>query len=145
MHITEERKQEQETWHAMTTKVPEHAPWATYGYTRLMEQYAIADSLMRVLEGTNCIPEELTNLYHLTLSNLNAAITTMRPGNLAELEDLDKLILLINQAKQQSHRNNKLQKAIDYADMVVRYVSDGSGTHDMIQRATALLTNIFSE
>lgn len=145
LHITEERKQEQETWHAMTTKVPEHAPWATYGYTRLMEQYAIADSLMRVLEGTNCIPEELTNLYHLTLSNLNAAITTMRPGNLAELEDLDKLILLINQAKQQPHRNNKLQKAIDYADMVVRYVSDGSGTHDMIQRATALLTNIFSE
>ena len=35
--------------------------------------------------------------------------------------------------------HSSLQKAIDYADMVVSYVGDGSGTYDMIKKATSLL------
>ena len=145
LFIAEERKQEQETWHAMTIKIPEHAPWAPHGYARLMKQHSIADSLIRVLDNPSHISEELTSYYQLVLANLSAAIATMRPGNLAEPEDLNELILLINQAKQQTNRSNKLQQAIEYTDMVVRYVSDGSGTHDMIQRATGLLRDIFTE
>ena len=101
-----------------------------------MEQYAIADSLIK-----NSNPQSISHSLALVVANLNAAINTMRPGNLAELEDLKELLPLINQAKQQSLPNKALQEAIEYADMVVSYVSDGSGTHDMIQRAITLLNN----
>ena len=64
----------------------------------------------------------------------------MRPGNLAELEDLADLLPLITHAKQQRpNRESTLQQAIEHAEMVVSYVGDGSGTHDMIQKAISLL------
>ena len=132
--IAEERKQAQEAWHALAIKVPDHAPWAPYGYARLMEQYAIADSLIK-----NSNPQSISHSLALVVANLNAAINTMRPGNLAELEDLSELLALINQSKQQAAPNKALQEAIKYAEMVVSYVSDGSGTHDMIQRALTRL------
>ena len=132
--IAEERKQAQEAWHALANKVPDHAPWAPYGYARLMEQYAIADSLIK-----NSNPQSISHSLALVVANLNAAINTMRPGNLAELEDLSELLALINQSKQQAAPNKTLQEAIKYAEMVVSYVSDGSGTHDMIQRALTRL------
>ena len=132
--IAEERKQAQEAWHALAIKVPDHAPWAPYGYARLMEQYAIADSLIK-----NSNPQSISHSLPLVVANLNAAINTMRPGNLAELEDLSELLALINQSKQQAAPNKTLQEAIKYAEMVVSYVSDGSGTHDMIQRALTRL------
>jgi hypothetical protein len=72
-------------------------------------------------------------------TDLNAAIATMRPGNLPELEDLDELLPLLSQAKQQASPSAKLREAIDYAEMVVKYVSDGSGTADMIERAVRQL------
>ena len=140
LHIAEERKRAQEAWHAMAVKIPSHSPWAPHGYARLLEQYAIADSLMSVIEEQRIAGELITH-YQLSIVNLNAAINAMRPGNLAELEDLKELLPLINQAKQQSLPNKALQEAIEYADMVVSYVSDGSGTHDMIQRAITLLNN----
>ncbi len=68
-------------------------------------------------------------------TELNAALNTMRPGNLPELEDMDDLLPLLEKAKNLP-KNAKTQEAIDYAEMVVKYVSDGSGTMDMIQRAT---------
>lgn len=141
LHIAQERKQAQEAWHAMTIKVPDHAPWASHGYARLMEQYVITDSLSRALES-NATSEEFIANYQLAIVNLSAAINSMRPGNLAEPEDIEELLTLITRAKQQvHHHNSNLQKAIDYADMVVNYVSDGSGTHDMIEKAVTLLKN----
>ena len=142
--IVKERKQAQEAWHAMEKKVPDHAPWAPYGYARLMEQYAVADSLAGALtalqEAGSEVPEELAAGCQSSIVNLNAAINTMRPGNLAELEDLSELLPLITRAKQRyPSRSSDLQKSIDYADMVVSYVSDGSGTHDMIQKAVSQL------
>ena len=47
-------------------------------------------------------------------TDLNAAIATMRPGNLPELEDLDELLPLLSQAKQQASPSAKLREAIDY-------------------------------
>ena len=78
-------------------------------------------------------------------ANLNAIINQMRPGNLPELEDMEPLMKLIEQAKQQSQPSQQLQRALDYAGMVVRYVSDGSGTHDMIERAINQLNENINE
>ena len=144
MLVVAERKKAQEDWHAMAVKVPDHAPWAPHGYARLMEQYAAADSLIKVIgdREISSLPEDLIVNCQLSIVNLNAAINTMRPGNLAELEDLSELLPLITRAKQRHpSRSSDLQKAIDYADMVVSYVGDGSGTHDMIQKATTLLNS----
>lgn len=75
---------------------------------------------------------------------LNAVINTMRPGNLPELEDLDELMLLLEKAKLLPEDNDKANRAIGYAGMVIRYVSDGSGTMDMIERATNQLKEVLN-
>ena len=142
--IVAERKQAQEAWHALAVKVPDHAPWAPHGYARLMEQYAVANHLLQLADSQ---PEAVNAEEVGTITSaLNAAINTMRPGNLAELEDLGELLPLITRAKQRHpSRSSGLQKAIDYADMVVSYVGDGSGTHDMIQKATSQLKKEMGE
>ena len=99
------RQKEQEAWIAMPVKVPEYAPWAPHGYARM-------------LEG-------------LHSPNLSAVLNAMRPGNLAEPEDLEPLYPLLQKAKAVGNHG----EAAAYAEMVIRYVTDGSGTHDMIQRA----------
>jgi hypothetical protein len=64
----------------------------------------------------------------------------MRPGNLPELEDMDALLPLLEKARAKSTPQTKaLNEAIEYAEMVVKYVSDGSGTMDMIEKATRRL------
>lgn len=133
--IAKERKEAQESWESLTIKIPEHAPWAPHGYARLITQYNIADSLIRNQNTQSTI-------HHIpaVIADLSAVINTMRPGNLAEPEDLIELLHLIRQAKQLPS-SSTLQKAIEYAEMVVSYVSDGSGTHDMIHRATLSLKN----
>ena len=73
------------------------------------------------------------------LSALNVAINTMRPGNLAEPEDLSTLLPLVTNAKNIANKTTELREAINYADMVVQYVNDGSGTHDLIRKATERL------
>ena len=78
-------------------------------------------------------------------SALNAVINTMRPGNLPELEDLGELQQLLEQAKQLPANHEKVSSAITYANMVIRYVSDGSGTMDMIQRAVNQLNNVLDK
>lgn len=142
--VTSERKKAQESWHALDIKVPDHAPWAPHGYERMAQLHMIADSLMSIIEvlqaKEEALPEQLIVHCQSVITNLNAAINTMRPGNLAELEDLTELVALTSRAKQHlPSRNSNLQKSIDYADMVISYVGDGSGTHDMIQKATTLL------
>ena len=64
---------------------------------------------------------------------MNAAINSMRPGNLPELEDMDELLQLMREARKLS--NAEVKEAMDYAGMVVEYVGDGSGTMDMITKA----------
>jgi hypothetical protein len=97
----------------------------------MMEQY---DRSQRVFDNYDRTQEDINR----QATELNAALNTMRPGNLPELEDMDDLLPLLDKAKAMP-KSKKTQEAIDYAEMVVKYVSDGSGTMDMIQRATEQL------
>ena len=135
--IAKSRSDEQQAWNALTIKVPEYAPWAVHGFTRMEQQYAKAKVYMDAPED-RYTQEEIDHVA----STLNAVINTMRPGNLPELEDLNQLQQLLERAKQLPNDNEKANRAISYAGMVIRYVSDGSGTSDMIERATKQLKEI---
>ena len=121
MELARSRQREQEAWMAMTVKVPEYAPWAPHGYTRMIEVLE-----MKEMEAST------------RLSTLNAILTTMRPGDLAEPEDLEPLRAAIAQVQQQPATKAR-KEAIAYAEMVISYVTDGSGTPDMIRRAIGQL------
>ena len=90
--------------------------WAPHGFLRMLKAMETEDVLA-----------------------LKTALATMRPGNLAEPEDLSELLPLLSQAKNQENKSAELREAIEYADMVLQYVNDGSGTLDLIQKATARL------
>lgn len=135
LNLAAERKADQEQWNALSQKVPEYAPWAPFGYERMQKVMAQAQELVEKgkkkvtqdeLEGTTAI--------------LNRAINTMRPGNLAEMEDLRELSGLLRRAGwPDDNTSEELKEAISYGRMVQKYVTDGSGTHDMIHAAVGKL------
>jgi hypothetical protein len=130
--LAKERKEAQEKWNALEVKVPEFSPWAPYGYARMTEAYGkalnVADN-----KGKNYNQTEV----NAAASALNSVINGMRPGNLAEPEDLDELRRLIRGARNATASDPEaLKEALRYANMVVRYVYDGSGTKDFIIKAT---------
>lgn len=62
-----------------------------------------------------------------TTAILNRAINTMRPGNLAEMEDLRELSGLLRRAGwPDDNTSEELKEAISYGRMVQKYVTDGS-------------------
>ena len=125
MVLAESRINEQEAWNSLTVKIPEHAPWAPKGYARMKAAYDNAK------QGG-------------APTALSAALATMRPGNLAEPEDLALLTQLVERAGKIEHPSPALTEAIAYARMVINYVKDGSGTKDMIEKAVVVLTRILS-
>ena len=136
IQIARERVKSQEEWDALAVKVPTFSPWAPYGYRRLTAQLEQADSLYNSLspkaKDRNGKQEEV----NLATSALNVVINSMRPGNLAEPEDLAGLLAIVSDLKEnRQHKSRELLDALRYADMVVRYVNDGSGTHDLIEKA----------
>lgn len=133
------RREAQQAWLKLTVKVPEYAPWAPHGFARMVSQLELAAQLLDV-PGSQPSQTEVDK----ATSELNAIINSMRPGNLPELEDLAELQSLLEQAKAQPAGNPQLDNAIGYAEMVVKYVSDGSGTMDMIQRAVKQLKDTVS-
>ena len=135
--IAKGRSEEQQAWNALAVKVPEYAPWASHGFDRMMAQYEKTKPYMDAPENQYS-QEEIDK----AASTLNAVINTMRPGNLPELEDMDELMKLLERAKQLPENDEKANRAIGYAGMVIRYVSDGSGTMDMIERATNQLKEV---
>ena len=135
MALARSRRDAQNAWNALEVKVPEYAPWAPHGYARLMEQFDRARALYDDAERSH----SQTAIDQMA-TDLNAAIATMRPGNLPELEDLDELLPLLARGREVKQPSAKLREAVDYAEMVVKYVSDGSGTADMIARATRQLS-----
>ena len=137
LQVARSRRDAQNAWIQMEVKVPEYAPWASHGYERMIQAYNQAQQL--TADPTRNSSQEAVDE---AASQLNAALNTMRPGNLPELEDLDKLLPLLQQAKTVEHPSEQLTKAIEYAEMVVRYVSDGSGTADMIERAVKQLEDM---
>ena len=134
--IAKDRLDEQQAWNALTVKVPEYAPWAIHGFARMTEQIAKAQPYLEAPDD-RYTQEEIDKVADA----LNAVINTMRPGNLPELEDMDELMQLLDKAKRLP-TSDKTERAINYAGMVIRYVSDGSGTMDMIQRATKQLKEV---
>ncbi len=135
--IVKSRINEQQAWNAMEVKVPEYAPWAPHGFARMMEQQEKVQPMMDDPKD-KYTQEEIDK----AASALNAVINNMRPGNLPELEDLNELQQLLEQAKKLPEDDEKANRAIGYAGMVIRYVSDGSGTKDMIDRAVKQLKEL---
>ncbi|MCQ2196085.1 MAG: glycoside hydrolase family 127 protein [Bacteroidaceae bacterium] len=132
LETAEQRHGEQQTWLQMTVKVPEHSPWAPHGYARFLEQWQHAQA---VSANRAASAREVMQ----AASSLNVALNSMRPGNLAEPEDLHELLPLLDEANRRTEKSDTLRDAIQYARMVVSYVNDGSGTRDMIQKAVELL------
>lgn len=135
LNLAAERKADQEKWNALSQKVPEYAPWAPFGYERMQKVMAQAQEL--VAKGKKKVTQdELEG----TTAILNRAINTMRPGNLAEMEDLRELFGLLRRAGWPDENTSaELKDAISYGRMVQKYVTDGSGTHDMIHAAVGKL------
>lgn len=135
LNLAAERKADQEKWNALSQKVPEYAPWAPFGYERMQKVKAQAQEL--VAKGKKKVTQdELEG----TTAILNRAINTMRPGNLAEMEDLRELSGLLRRAGwPDDNTSEELKDAISYGRMVQKYVTDGSGTHDMIHAAVEKL------
>lgn len=137
LSLAAERKGNQERWRRMENKMPDYAPWAPHGYERLLEAMAEAEGL-----GDSAAPAEV----EVAAAKLGKAINTMRPGNLAEMEDLRPLNALLRRAGQpDADANRLLAEAVDYGQMVVRYVADGSGTQDMIDAAVARLSEALGQ
>ena len=135
LNLAAERKADQEKWNALSQKVPEYAPWAPFGYERMQKVMAQAQEL--VAKGKKKVTQdELEG----TTAILNRAINTMRPGNLAEMEDLRELSGLLRRVGWPDENTSaELKEAISYGRMVQKYVTDGSGTHDMIHAAVGKL------
>ena len=135
LQVAKERVQNQNAWNALTVKVPAFSPWAPNGYARLLTQMEAAEKV-----AAKPVKELTQEDINTAASALNMAINTMRPGNLAEPEDLNELLPLLTETKNIRNKTTELREAINYADMVVQYVNDGSGTHDLIQKALQRLT-----
>ena len=129
--LATQRKADQEKWNALAQKVPEYAPWAPYGYERMLKAMEQAQALL-AKNKKQVTQDELEGMTSI----LNKAINTMRPGNLAEIEDLRPLSALLRRAGYPDENTNKeLRDAIGYGRMVMKYVTDGSGTQDFIKEA----------
>ena len=78
-----------------------------------------------------------------TIAALNKAVNTMRPGNLAETEELAPLNQVMEQISLSAKADTpEAKEALNYAERVVRYVTDGSGTSDMIASAMTKLKKV---
>ena len=100
-------------------RVVDSKSWAPHGYARMVKAMQTGD-----------------------ITSLKTAISTMRPSNLAEPEDLAELSALCAEAQRTEHKTDAVVSAIEYAEMVIRYVNDGSGTHDLIRKATQQLRSL---
>lgn len=135
LNIAIERQTNQEKWNALSVKVPEFAPWARFGFLRLKRTLEYAQKVYYNTDKNYSQGEVNT-----VVTNLNTAINTMRPGNLPEMEDLRPLSALLRRAGTiDDSTSPALKDAVAFAEMVIKYVTDGSGTHDMIETAVSRL------
>jgi DUF1680 family protein len=139
--VAEARIDDQTKWEALEVKVPEYAPWARHGYMRLMWTVEYARDV-----NTNQSKNYSQGEVNSVASQLNSAINTMRPGNLPEMEDLRPLSALLRRiGTVGDEAPQDLKDAVAYAEMVMSYVKDGSGTQDMIDNAVARLKPFYEK
>ncbi len=115
-------------------RASEKDAWAPYGYARLLAQLDSAEQV-----SSQPLKRLSQENISAAASALYMALNTMRPSGLAEPEDLAELLPLLSSAKEIPGKTTPLREAIDYADMVVEYVNNGSGTPDLIQKALSRL------
>jgi len=143
IQVAQERVKSQQDWESLAVKVPNFSPWAPNGYKRLVSQLAKADSLYKAVPDKAKDKGGKQEEINAVTSALNVAINSMRPGNLAEPEDLAELLSLSTSLKENvQNKSDELRSALRYADMVIRYVNDGSGTHDLIDKAVTRLKKL---
>ncbi len=131
LNIAMERQTNQEKWNALAVKVPEFAPWAHFGFTRLKRALEHAQNVY-FNKDKNYSQGEVNAI----VASLNTVINTMRPGNLPEMENLRPLSALLRRVGTIGDSTNlTLKDAVAFTEMVIKYVTDGSGTHDMIETA----------
>jgi hypothetical protein len=139
--VAEGRIDDQTRWEALEVKVPEYAPWAPNGFMRLQ----------RIVEEAREVNENKSKVYsqrevNSAASQLNFAINAMRPGNLPEMEDLRPLSAMMRRiGTVDDNASQDLKDAVAYAEMVMSYVKDGSGTQDMIDNAVARLKAFYEK
>lgn len=137
MDIARARRDAQNAWNSLSVKVPEWAPWAPNAYARMIDGYDKSNEILNNT-GKNFSQAEIDK----AAAELKSLINAMRPGNLPEMEDLAELNELLAKAREVNDRSGKYRDAMSYARMVVNYVSDGSGTRDMIEKAVAGIRDI---
>ncbi|MBQ9713616.1 MAG: hypothetical protein IJV54_15155, partial [Bacteroidales bacterium] len=133
--IASARMEEQSAWESYSAKESSTAPWAPNGYSRMLSKLSEAESVLS-MKGKGLTQDRVTK----AASGLNSAINSMRPGNLAEPEDLQELLKAVEKAEKIPEKSEKLQGALRYAEMVIDYVNGGSGTKDFISRALSTIT-----
>ena len=154
-----------QTWNQATLNIDSRLSNITVGESNGVTTGAGANLLTLKLDGKEFQPDyyrnaNSTHYYRINLTDakskkskkvtqnelegttaiLNRAINTMRPGNLAEMENLRELSGLLRRADwPDDNTSEELKDAISYGRMVQKYVTDGSGTHDMIHAAVGKL------
>ena len=111
-------------------RIAEPHKWAPNGFGRMQKA---ADDARMIAGSKEGVTQKKVNG---AAARLNKCLTTMRPSHLAEPEDLRPLTGLLRRAGVVDESTSpKLREAVEYAEMVKKYVGDGSGTHDMIKTA----------
>ena len=154
-----------QTWNQATLNIDSRLSNITVGESNGVTTGAGANLLTLKLDGKEFQPDyyrnaNSTHYYRINLTDakskkskkvtqdelegttaiLNRAINTMHPGNLAEMEDLRELSGLLRRAGWPDENTSaELKNAISYGRMVQKYVTDGSGIHDMIHAAVGKL------
>ena len=115
---SEARRRLEELMQIARMRISDVDQWAPHGFARMQAVYDnVASADFSVVDCA------------LLEADLSKALNSMRPSHLAEPEDLEELKRLLLLAPAQ------LARAREYAEMVISYVTDGSGTLDMIKRA----------
>ena len=102
--------------------------WAPHGLRRMTAQ-------MRKSESVLSDPSATQEQVDAETAALSSILNGMRPASLAEPEDVAALQGQVARLRAASPSDGSLLEALDYAEMVIRYVVDGSGTHDLIHKA----------
>ena len=132
--IATARMEEQSSWEDSSDKESSSAPWAPNGYSRMLSKLSEAKRVLAA-KGRDLTQDRVT----MAAAGLNSAINAMRPGDLAEPEDLQELLKAVEKAEKIPLKSERLQGALRYAEMVIDYVNGGSGTKDFIERALSSL------
>ncbi len=108
--------------------------WAPHGLQRMAKQHTEAKQTAR--QNKKRLRQGDINS---ATSALNMTLNAMRPAHLAEPEDLASLLPLLETARQTTNPSPQLRQAKEYAEMVAQYVNNGSGTRDLIEKASRQL------